>query len=544
MKEQQRAYAVNDEFLLLHETEEGFAYTFLNADYTLRDGGVYDSAEDTIDTVLTDILEGAELHDENTMLLPLDYNEVYDAHCQAEEQKLKKALEPLQRPNADIALLTENSNNVRVEGCRGTWCVVDSMEHAGTQYFLLESEKHGNREANLIVNLQGKLVMDGAWNGFSDFEEAIDMKVLTEKMLTPYKYPMEERISTPYGRFHLTALTQEQMREQGYGVYHMINDEKYAIMMNGTCAFAVSMEPVKAVEPLQRPNADVALLTENSNKIRVEEHTGTWYVVDSMEHAGTQYFLLESEQHGDMAANLIVDANGKLALEDVYNGFDDLLESFPSLETEKEIPTPDQSLTEECIETPRGIFYVTSLTQEQMQAQGYGTHHMSDDRKYAIMGKGSRAFAVSMEPIKAVENPLQNAEMSLEQNYNMIDGVINNLPPEKEADAIGTIEYLDHNGDVAETVKFTNRDDFHKVLEENVYYGCPASITFKAPEDYAFFLKLDPQVGMSAKLEYKEQGNEKSAERPSLRDKMRTIDAQLKQKEQPKPREKFQQKER
>ena len=34
-------------------------------------------------------------------------------------------------------------------------------------------------------------------------------------------------------------------------------------------------------------------------------------------------------------------------------------------------------------------------------------------------------------------NPLQNAEMSEEQNYNMIDGVINNLPipprpPEKE----------------------------------------------------------------------------------------------------------------
>ena len=38
-------------------------------------------------------------------------------------------------------------------------------------------------------------------------------------------------------------------------------------------------------------------------------------------------------------------------------------------------------------------------------------------------------------------NPLQSAEMSEEQNYNMIDGVINNLPippepPEKELDKV------------------------------------------------------------------------------------------------------------
>lgn len=39
-------------------------------------------------------------------------------------------------------------------------------------------------------------------------------------------------------------------------------------------------------------------------------------------------------------------------------------------------------------------------------------------------------------------NPMQNAELSGEQNYNMIDGVINNLPPapppeqEKELDKV------------------------------------------------------------------------------------------------------------
>ena len=65
------------------------------------------------------------------------------------------------------------------------------------------------------------------------------------------------------------------------------------------------------------------------------------------------------------------------------------------------------------------------MSREQMEAAGYGVHHISDDRKYLIMGNGTRAFAVAAEQPEK-DNPLRTAEMTLEDDYGMIDGVINN----------------------------------------------------------------------------------------------------------------------
>ena len=96
--------------------------------------------------------------------------------------------------------------------------------------------------------------------------------------------------------------------------------------------------------------------------------------------------------------------------------------------------TPDELETGEKIRTPRGTFYVTGMSREQMEAAGYGVHHQSDDGKYLIMGNGTRAFAVATEQAQR-ENPLKTAEQTIEQNYNMIDGRINNTPTVDELEA-------------------------------------------------------------------------------------------------------------
>ena len=96
--------------------------------------------------------------------------------------------------------------------------------------------------------------------------------------------------------------------------------------------------------------------------------------------------------------------------------------------------TPDELETGEKIRTPRGTFYVTGMSREQMEAAGYGIHHQSDDGKYLIMGNGTRAFAVAAEQAQR-ENPLKAAEQTTEQNYNMIDGRINNTPTVDELEA-------------------------------------------------------------------------------------------------------------
>ena len=68
-------------------------------------------------------------------------------------------------------------------------------------------------------------------------------------------------------------------------------------------------------------------------------------------------------------------------------GYEEVLDVSPE-------PTPDDRETGETVRTPRGTFYVTDMSREQMEAAGYGFHHQSEDGNYLIMGNGSRAFAI------------------------------------------------------------------------------------------------------------------------------------------------------
>ena len=93
--------------------------------------------------------------------------------------------------------------------------------------------------------------------------------------------------------------------------------------------------------------------------------------------------------------------------------------------------TPDECMTGEQIQTPRGRFYLTDRSREQMEAAGYGFHHQSEDGRYLIMANGTRAFAIPTQQ----ESHIKMAEMSTEQNYNMIDGMMNNTLSMEELEA-------------------------------------------------------------------------------------------------------------
>ena len=101
--------------------------------------------------------------------------------------------------------------------------------------------------------------------------------------------------------------------------------------------------------------------------------------------------------------------------------------NVPEFLQEQKQLTPDELETGETIKTPRGTFYVTDMSREQMEAAGYGFHHQSDDGKYLVMGNGTRAFAIAAEQR---ENPLKAAEQTTEQNENMS---ISRLTPPRSA---------------------------------------------------------------------------------------------------------------
>ena len=142
-------------------------------------------------------------------------------------------------------------------------------------------------------------------------------------------------------------------------------------------------------------------------------------------------------QQGDRQAAYYVDAGA---------GYREVPEFFNP--QEKQL-TPDASLTGERIQTPRGSFYVTAMSREQIEAAGYGFHHQSEDGKYLIMGNGTQAYAIPAQQ----ESPIKTAEMSTEQNYNMIDGTLNNAPSMGELEAKAKAGEQISLFDVAEAAK-------------------------------------------------------------------------------------------
>ena len=71
------------------------------------------------------------------------------------------------------------------------------------------------------------------------------------------------------------------------------------------------------------------MIHNKSEHVKLEGHIGRWHTLDSRTYPGENgesktYHLMEHDTYGDDAAMLIVDSNGTIVLDDVWNGFDDL----------------------------------------------------------------------------------------------------------------------------------------------------------------------------------------------------------------------------
>ena len=92
---------------------------------------------------------------------------------------------------------------------------------------------------------------------------------------------------------------------------------------------------------------------------------------------------------------------------------------------------PDDHLTGEKVQTPRGSFSLTSLSKEQMEAAGYGVHHNSEDGRYHIMGNGTRAFAVVNAEVREREHHATAKELAVDIDRlcrDHIQGYIHTFP--------------------------------------------------------------------------------------------------------------------
>ncbi|MGN0665413.1 MAG: hypothetical protein ACI4KF_02680, partial [Huintestinicola sp.] len=88
-------------------------------------------------------------------------------------QKAKKSLE---------GEISADSDSLIIDGYEGTWYVVDTETVDGKKPFLLESENYGDEAAGIIIDKDRNVLVDEAWNGFSDYHEKYDNLTPEEKL--------------------------------------------------------------------------------------------------------------------------------------------------------------------------------------------------------------------------------------------------------------------------------------------------------------------------------------------------------------------------
>ena len=71
------------------------------------------------------------------------------------------------RKNSSGALVSLDTADFHIEGKEGRWLAFDSIIIEGRQFFLMEHETYGKDAAWVVLDEDGKLIVDNAYHGFS-----------------------------------------------------------------------------------------------------------------------------------------------------------------------------------------------------------------------------------------------------------------------------------------------------------------------------------------------------------------------------------------
>lgn len=184
---------------------------------------------------------------------------------------------------------------------------------------------------------------------------------------------------------------------------HSISVSDVLVLNSGgeVTAYYVEKEGFTVIAGFIRNGSSGALVSYDTTDFHIEGREGSWLTYDSIIIDGKEFFLMEHTVYGREAANVVLDEDGKVVVDRVYHGFD---ETVKKQIREYLNPTPSVPEPEKQRKPPL----------ENWQ--------------------------------KAYENGeyLRSAEMTDEQNYNMIDGRMNNLPskPRKIGNRISVLDRL------------------------------------------------------------------------------------------------------
>lgn len=151
-------------------------------------------------------------------------------------------------------------------------------------------------------------------------------------------------------------------------------------------AYYMEKEGFTVIAGFIRNGSSGALVSFETTNFHIEGKAGSWLVLDTLIIDGREFFLMEHMEYGRNAAYVILDAEGKIVAEDNRNGFDE---------------NAKQQIRE-YLHPPKPV----QKPEEKPPLENW--------QKYMENGEY-----------------LRSSEISEEQNYNMIDGRRNNMPPKK-----------------------------------------------------------------------------------------------------------------
>ncbi len=186
-------------------------------------------------------------------------------------------------------------------------------------------------------------------------------------------------------------------------------------------------------------NTSSALIRLDQKDIHVDGRKGSWIATDSIIIDGRQFFLLESEQYGANVKYAIVDDRGNIAAQDTSEGFDDRTKARLREYMQKTNEQSDLAQEAEFKERAWQVRQKTNVPGRMLRWQ------------------------------KAMENGeyIRSAEMAVEANYNMIDGLMNNLTPASK-EVVETAPITSKTQAVQQAGQTISNDQLRKQMQQTI----------------------------------------------------------------------------
>ena len=85
------------------------------------------------------------------------------------------------RTGSSSALISFDTTDFHIEGKEGSWLAYDSIRIDGREFFLMEHTVYGAEAANVVLDEQGKLIVDDVFHGFDETVKAQVKAEIAEK---------------------------------------------------------------------------------------------------------------------------------------------------------------------------------------------------------------------------------------------------------------------------------------------------------------------------------------------------------------------------